>query len=60
MSKSIARQNAEKVIIDKIQNIFDNAKHIQQFHFEIEGSVATTKITYEVTEVLFFDEKESE
>lgn len=51
------RKKQEELIINKIQNIFDNAKHIQQFQIEIKGGVEMcTAVTYTVVERLFEDD----
>ena len=51
MDKSENRIKQEKQIIDKIQSIFDNAEHIIQFQFEINGgSGMSTTITHTVVE----------
>ena len=51
MNKSESRLKQEKQIIDKIQSIFDNAEHIIQFQFEINGgSGMSTTITHTVVE----------
>ena len=53
MDKSETRIKYEKEIMEKIQSIFDNAEHIQQFHFEIDGGVGmNTIIEYTVAETL--------
>ena len=45
------RKKQEELIINKIQSIFDNAKHIQQFQIEIDGgSGMSTTITHTVVE----------
>ena len=49
--KSEARQKIEKVIMNKIQSIFDNAKLIDEFEMTLKGGVGeVTTIEYKVAE----------
>ncbi len=53
------RAKQQKQIIDKIQSIFDNAEHIVQFQFEVNGGVeSVTRIQYTVVENLVEEGKE--
>ena len=52
------RAKQQKQIIDKIQSIFDNAEHIQQFQFEINGGVGmVTRVRYTMVENLIEEGK---
>ena len=49
--KSEGRKKLEKAIMDKIQNIFDNAEIIDNFEVSIHGAYdEVTTITYKVEE----------
>lgn len=51
ITKSNGRREFEKAIIDKIQNIFDNAEYISSFEIAIKGSYdEVTTIKYNVEE----------
>ena len=51
VSKSEGRKKLEKAIMDKIQNIFDNAEIIDNFDISIHGAYdEVTTITYKVEE----------
>jgi hypothetical protein len=52
------RAKQQKQIIDKIQSIFNNAEHIVQFQFEINGGVGmVTRVRYTVVENLVEEDK---
>ena len=51
--KSEGRIEQEKVIMNKIQSIFDNAEFIKEFEIYISGGVGEeTEIKYKVTEAI--------
>ena len=51
VTKSEGRKKLEKAIMDKIQNIFDNAEIIDNFDISIHGAYdEVTTITYKVEE----------
>lgn len=51
ITKSNGRQEQEKAIMDKIQNIFDNAEVISNFDILVHGAYdEVTTITYRVEE----------
>lgn len=53
------RAKQQKQIIDKIQSVFDNAEHIQQFQFKVNGGVGmSTRFEYTVVERLVEEGKE--
>lgn len=59
--KSEGRKQQEKAIISKIQNIFDNAKIIDNFDISVHGAYdEITTIIYKVEERIIPEEEEKE
>lgn len=58
MAKNIPNMN--EMIVNKVSQILDNAKHIQSVHIYIDGAPGEAPvIRYDITEVISYDRDQS-